>query len=115
MPTNRRAPTNHQIKFMWKAYVFLAAFLCHAASAGTGRTLPGRMRHAKAPNPASDVQFIDATPVDFEVVDVEDEEEEGNEATAILCLAPPCGLKMPATDMASAPLPWSAGLPAPDA
>ena len=93
-----------------------AALVC---AAGSRTPLPGRMSRATAPTPAGrNIDYIidiSSSDDDLKIMDVDDEAEESGDATQVLCLAPPCGLKMPPQEISAVPVPWKWRLPAPDA
>jgi hypothetical protein len=91
--------------------LLLATVLTTAdAAAGvkaSGATVPASSRHA---SPGL-VDFVIDIPSgdNIEISDVEDEEgEEVRDASGkvVYCIAPPCGLKMSATPVDAAPVPW---------
>ena len=96
------------------------ALLLAAVPTGLGGASPLGVRPAAHPrdDPLSKLAdlVIDIPSADhMEIVDVNEEDEDEEDAVAgdkvIHCIAPPCGLKMPAAE--HAPVPWSMRLTPP--
>ena len=94
------------------ALVLLLGAILATVEAGTGgvggaRPLSASIRNAAEPHIVDFVVDIPSND-DVQISDVmEDEDEEAHDSSSsVLCIAPPCGLKMKAVPTESAPVPW---------
>mgnify|MGYP006147486919 CR=1 FL=1 len=86
-------------------YLLISSLACTLG--GVAPTISVRAPSHKVEHEELADLVVELTADDIEIRDVSDDEEETHDkATEVLCLAPPCGINVPASSLMNLPVPW---------